>query len=310
MAILQNQNAQYTYQRLKQLGYSDAQAAGIVGNLMQESTFNVGARNKGDGQDGTDSIGIGQWNSDRARNLQKFASATGRDVANIDTQIDFIHHELNGAEKRSGDRLRSATTPEQAAEAMISYERPAGFKWDNPRGGHGWDNRLRHANDAYTGWSGKELAAVQPAPQPDIQNVQNVAASTPAPVAVDKRPKFLQDIDNSFQDFKGKLGFEGKGDATTFLGMKIGGESGLAKALSSFGGGSDDAPLQVSALPVAGAKASAEPVNTGIQIGRPQSMSLAGSPSVATDPDEEMLKFKRQLSRRGGLGSLGGMYLG
>ncbi|WCJ63815.1 phage tail tip lysozyme [Agrobacterium tumefaciens] len=312
MSILNNENARYAYSYLKQkYGYTDAQAAGIVGNLMQESTFNTGARNKGDGRDGSDSIGIGQWNGDRAINLHGYAKATGRDVSSLDTQLDFIHHELGGAEKRAGDMLRSASTPEQAARAMIAYERPQGFSWKRPEGGHGWDNRLTHAVSAANGWGGQnyDLAQMKAQSQPltGAPNVSSQPTETAAvtPPVEDKRPQFIKDIDNSWTGFKGKLGIEGKGADTTFLGMKLGGDNGLAKVLggaaTSLTGGDD--PIQAGPLPVAGQKASAEPIQVGL---KQPSYSIGQS----SDPEIELEKLKQRMNKRGGLGGLGGMYLG
>ncbi len=61
-------------------GWSPAQAAGIVGNLVHESggRLNPGALNPGDGSDGSDSIGIGQWNGTRAAALKDFAAKAGK----------------------------------------------------------------------------------------------------------------------------------------------------------------------------------------------------------------------------------------
>ena len=195
MAIAKNQNAQYAYNYLKQkYGYSDAQAAGIVGNLMQESSLNTGARNRGDGRDGSDSIGIGQWNQDRAVNLHRFAKASDRDVYSLDTQLDFIHHELNGAEKRSGDLLRNATDIPSATRAMISYERPQDFSWDNPTAGHGYSNRERYAADAartYGGDDGAQIvASYKPAntnTTPPVQAPAAATATTPPDPNIDPR---------------------------------------------------------------------------------------------------------------------------
>ena len=126
-------------------GYSRAQAAGIVGNLVQESGLNVHATNAGDGRDGSDSIGVGQWNDDRARGLRAFAAARGASPTDFETQLAFIDHELNNGEAGAGARLRRATTADEAAAAMIGYERPRGWSLADPTAGHGWENRVGHA---------------------------------------------------------------------------------------------------------------------------------------------------------------------
>lgn len=128
------------------LGYSDAQAAGIVGNLIQESGLDPNAANPRD--PGT-SIGLGQWNRERKAALMKFAAARGSSVANFRTQLDFVHHELQTTESRAGAALKAATTVDAATAAMISFERPVGWTPQNPRGGHGWANRLRHAESLF-----------------------------------------------------------------------------------------------------------------------------------------------------------------
>lgn len=107
-------------------GWSKHQAAGIVGNLVAESKFNTSALNAGDGSDGSDSIGIGQWNSDRAKALKAYAAMNHADWRDFGIQLAFVDHELRNNEKSAGNQLRSATDVKSATEAMIMYERPAG----------------------------------------------------------------------------------------------------------------------------------------------------------------------------------------
>lgn len=133
------------------LGLTREQAAGIVGNLMQESRLNPGARNRGDGNDGSDSIGIAQWNGDRARALETYAQRTGGDAGDVKTQLGFIVEELKTSEGGVLAALKAAKTPEEAAAAFISFERPKGWTAENPRGGHGWDSRRRYAESAAGG---------------------------------------------------------------------------------------------------------------------------------------------------------------
>ena len=109
-------------------GWTPAQAAGIVGNLARESGLNAGALNKGDGSDGSDSIGIGQWNGSRAVALKQFATQQGRSPNDFNTQLAFVQHELETSEGNAATMLRGATTPKDAASAFaLGYERPQGF---------------------------------------------------------------------------------------------------------------------------------------------------------------------------------------
>jgi hypothetical protein len=121
-------------------GLTPAQAAGIVGNLNKESALRTGARNPGDGNDGSDSIGIAQWNSTRADNLKAFAANRGVSHLDLNTQADFIMHELKGSgaygggsESGAWNRLKNATNEQAAAEAFTYYER---FKDYNVAGNH------------------------------------------------------------------------------------------------------------------------------------------------------------------------------
>lgn len=141
------------YQRLIAKGWAPHQAAGIVGNLQAESgvSLNTQARNAGDGSDGSDSIGIAQWNGKRAQALKAFAASQGTDWHDFDTQIDFIDHELRTSERAAGENLARSTNAEDAAAAFTGYERPAGWSASNARGAHNWtgrrDNALRIAGE-------------------------------------------------------------------------------------------------------------------------------------------------------------------
>lgn len=128
-------------------GLTKEQAAGIVGNLLAESSLNTGARNAGDGRDGSDSIGIGQWNSTRARALMKFAGERGKDWRDFETQLAFVVHELDGSHKSIGDRLRAAKDLKEATHAGIMFEGPAGSQ-NGPENAMHYDKRMKLAAQA------------------------------------------------------------------------------------------------------------------------------------------------------------------
>lgn len=119
------------------------QAAGLVGNFQQESGRALNPTAVGD--NGT-SFGIGQWRGDRFKALQDFARQRQKPWQDFETQLDFALHEGETTEREAFTRLRSATNVEEATAAGIGFERPRGFTWENPRGGHGWGNRLSFAN--------------------------------------------------------------------------------------------------------------------------------------------------------------------
>lgn len=136
------------YDRFAAAGFTPEQAAGAAGAFVGESRLDPNAVNPGDGRDGSDSIGIGQWNSDRAKALKAFAASRGKPWNDLDTQIDFAIQEMQTNEAKAGGLLKSARTVDEAAAAMLHYERPKGYE-----GGldvaHGGRERLRAARSIH-----------------------------------------------------------------------------------------------------------------------------------------------------------------
>lgn len=139
-------NAQAAYDYYVGQGLAPHQSAGIVGNLQGESgqDLNPAAINKGDGRDGSDSIGIAQWNGSRAQALKAYADSKGVPWTDLNTQLEFLHQELQGPEKAAYGRLTAAQTPEEAGNAMLAFERPK--DWNKP-GAH--PERAQYAAAAY-----------------------------------------------------------------------------------------------------------------------------------------------------------------
>jgi hypothetical protein len=118
-----SENADKAMQYFMDQGWTRNQAAGIVGNLQQESgaNLNPSARNPGDAADGTDSVGIAQWNSSRLRNLERFARERGTSSEDFDTQLAFVQYELTQGEKRNVGRALRRT--DDVAEAATLIDR-------------------------------------------------------------------------------------------------------------------------------------------------------------------------------------------
>ena len=132
------------YDKFVAAGFTPEQSSGAAGAFVGESKLDPNAVNPGDGSDGSDSIGIGQWNAGRAKALKSFAASRGKPWNDLDTQIDFAIHEMQTNEGKAGGLLKSARTVDEAAAAMLHYERPKGYE-----GGldvaHGGRERLRAA---------------------------------------------------------------------------------------------------------------------------------------------------------------------
>jgi uncharacterized protein (TIGR02594 family) len=173
-------NVGNAYNYLANKGLPAHQVAGIVGNLRGEShDLNPNAINPGDGADGSDSIGIGQWNGARAVALKQFATATGRKWNDLGVQLDFMLHELKTTEKGAGDALSRAKDSREATAAMIMFERPRGGVAGSI------EKRARYAADIERGVGTTETRAVAINPNavtlPDGQQV--TSNSTPFKIA-------------------------------------------------------------------------------------------------------------------------------
>lgn len=139
---------------LMDLGWKDYQAAAMVGQFMQESYADLRTNVWGDQRT---AFGIGQWRDyhdkktntftpGRLTDLLKFASDRKRPIDDLETQVRFADWELTkGSEKGTGKKLAATKNIDEALEIAIGYERPAHYKPDNPRAGHGWSNREKFA---------------------------------------------------------------------------------------------------------------------------------------------------------------------
>ena len=111
-------------------GLTTAQAAGIVANLMAESS----GKSNAIGDKGT-AYGIGQWHQERQEAFKRFF---GHDIrqSTLNEQMAFVQHELKTSHKAAGDALLRAETPQEAG-AIISrqYEKPADKEGEAQRRG-------------------------------------------------------------------------------------------------------------------------------------------------------------------------------
>ena len=109
----------------KSKGWTNEQAAGIVGNLMEESGSKLSANSLGDnGQ----AYGIAQWHPNRQADFKK---QYGKDIRESTTQeqLAFVDWELNNTHKSAGAQLKKAKTAEEAAIAVDNlYEISAGSR--------------------------------------------------------------------------------------------------------------------------------------------------------------------------------------
>lgn len=98
------------WNNLKARGLTDAQVAGIMGNIERESGFKTNAKEVG----GT-GIGLVQWSFQRANNLKAYAKSRGKAWTDLQTQLDFLWHELNTSEIAALNALKKATSATSAS---------------------------------------------------------------------------------------------------------------------------------------------------------------------------------------------------
>ena len=121
------QNEQDVWNDLKAVGYSEAIAAGIMGNMQSESGFNPfiiegGGQSMNPADAGTRGYGLVQWTP--GAKLIPFLHGA---APSIGSEIAGLAEQLQTSEKAAGDALLTATTPEQAADTFgLKYERYAG----------------------------------------------------------------------------------------------------------------------------------------------------------------------------------------
>ena len=114
------------YNRYRQNGLSDVEAAGMTGNIGAESSFNTTITSG----DGYGSRGLVQFTGDRLNGengLLKFAESRGMDPWDWRTQVDFSVWELHNTESAALEAMRArpdATPAEMARIIRETYERP------------------------------------------------------------------------------------------------------------------------------------------------------------------------------------------
>lgn len=175
-----SQSIASAYRYLTSRGYSPAAASGILGNLVQESGRGLNTRAVHDNGTG---FGIAGWRDPRPGEgrrtaLFNFAAARGGDPGQLDTQLAFLDHELRTSEAGVGRQLASAQTPQDAARAFISFERPAGWTRANPEAGHGFGNRRDNAAQIYAQMTGQAAPMSAPTgPGGPARGVQTTAVA-------------------------------------------------------------------------------------------------------------------------------------
>ena len=144
----------YAKKVLQELGWTDYQAAAMVGQFMQESYTDLRTNVWGDQKT---AFGIAQWRDyydkktgihtpGRLTDLLQFANDLKKPLDDLDTQVRFVNWELTkGSMKNVGKKLKAAKNIDDALLAAIGYERPRGYTDAAPQNGDGFANRCKYA---------------------------------------------------------------------------------------------------------------------------------------------------------------------
>ena len=145
----------------KDLGVSGAAAAGVLGNIAQESKFNTSAVNASD-----NGAGLIQWTFARTTALKSFAEKKGKSWTDLDVQIEMLENDMkNQAMWTSGkfkdNSLKTFGTtidPKEAAERFYISQMEAGGGYASDPDGSG-TKRIANAETAYKLFNGRSVKA-------------------------------------------------------------------------------------------------------------------------------------------------------
>lgn len=117
-----------TWKFLKANGYSDEAAAGIMGNIQAESSFNPSIEEKTSRED--KGYGLCQWTFGRRTNLENFARKKNKPVNDINVQLDFLLKELKTSYKSCyTTKFRNSNDINYTTWIFLStFERPANME--------------------------------------------------------------------------------------------------------------------------------------------------------------------------------------
>jgi hypothetical protein len=142
-------------------GLTPVQAAGIVGNLDQESNVDPGAVQPGGPGRGIAQWSVGgRWNHDAGDNAVAYATSHGKSVTSLGLQLDFIWFELTTFSGYGLSALKKATTVSAATLAFMTDFEACGACLSS--------QRISYAQTALTAYGNDHVdAGAGAAPKPD-----------------------------------------------------------------------------------------------------------------------------------------------
>lgn len=116
-------NSEKIWNYFKKQGFSDAGTAGIMANLYHESGYKSEQKQLGGGP----GRGLAQWEGPRFTALQNYSRERSKPWTDMQTQLDFIMHEMKTNHNASFvEHFKSSTSAyDSAAKFENEFERPA-----------------------------------------------------------------------------------------------------------------------------------------------------------------------------------------
>lgn len=116
-------NSEKIWNYFKKKGFSDAGISGIMANLYHESGYNPSQKQLGGGP----GRGLAQWEGPRFTALQEFARGRSQSWTDLQTQLDFLMHEMKTNHSSSFEEYFKNASDASIAAAKFEneFERPA-----------------------------------------------------------------------------------------------------------------------------------------------------------------------------------------
>ncbi|MCW6701383.1 phage tail tip lysozyme [Anaerococcus sp. NML200537] len=119
-------NSQKIWNYFKGKGFSNAGIAGIMANLYHESGYDPAIKQNGGGP----GRGLAQWEGPRFTALQEFARGRSKSWTDLQTQLDFIMHEMKT--NHSASFINSFKTSNDAYQSAANFEN----QFEKPKHNH------------------------------------------------------------------------------------------------------------------------------------------------------------------------------
>ena len=118
--LVGNSNEEKIFNYFKAKGLTDAEACGIMACIYHESRFLPGADRQ---VPGDESYGICQWLAERRTLLEDYCKKNGKEVSDLEAQLDFIFYECETTQKIAALNNIKAITGESEDAAAAAADR-------------------------------------------------------------------------------------------------------------------------------------------------------------------------------------------